>query len=266
MSTSFSPRASWLDWNRKERRFALALAFFVLLACALPPVAQPQGYHQFADGRALFGIPRALDVLSNLGFLCAGLFGLLALAARGSGLAPALKASLGVFFAGVVLTAIGSAFYHLAPQDGRLVWDRLPMTIAFAGVCGCLGSARVSSRAGWGALWASLAYGLGSVWLWSATGNLAPYVIMQFGGLAWVAVAWVGGARRPVDPPWGALLGFYLAAKLFESLDAQTFAATLGLVSGHTVKHLLSAMGAGSFAWSVWRGGRGSPEASWLPR
>lgn len=239
-------------WTPKELRFGLAIAFFALLACALPPFSQPQNYHHFADARSFFGLDRAMDILSSLGFLLAGSWGLAAVALRKDRLAPAMAPSLAVFFAGVLLTALGSAYYHAAPQDARLVWDRLPMTIAFAGTCGALACARVSARAGWIALAASLAFGLGSILLWRSNGNLTPYAVMQFGGLAWVALACVDGERSPLDLPWGALLGFYLAAKLFEALDAAVYDATAHLVSGHTVKHVLSALAAASFARAVW--------------
>lgn len=32
------------------------------------------------------------------------------------------------FFVGIVATAFGSAYYHLKPNDARLVWDRLPVS------------------------------------------------------------------------------------------------------------------------------------------
>jgi len=35
---------------------------------------------------------------------------------------------------GLRLTAVGSAYHHLAPDNQRLSWDRLPMTLAFMAV------------------------------------------------------------------------------------------------------------------------------------
>lgn len=252
----FSTFLSTPRWglSAKELRFASMMLFFALLALALPGFSQPQDYHHFADERSLFGIPHALDVLSNMGFLVAGLFGLRALSRRKDDIPAALAWSLETMFWGVMCTASGSAYYHWGPQDSRLVWDRLPMVIAFAGVYGALGATRVSSKAGFFALASALAYGVGSVVFWTRTGNLTPYALMQFGGLAWVAVAWVASKHRALDLPWGALLGFYLAAKFFETFDAQTLHLTMGWVSGHTIKHLLSAMAAASFAWTLWRG------------
>jgi hypothetical protein len=36
-----------------------------------------------------------------------------------------------VFFAGIFLTAFGSGYYHLRPDNESLAWDRLTMTIGF---------------------------------------------------------------------------------------------------------------------------------------
>jgi hypothetical protein len=82
----------------------------------------------------MLGVPNAADVLSNLAFLFAGAAGLLFLSTDRS--ATAFRESRErlpyfFFFAGVCLTAFGSAWYHLAPDHARLVWDRLPMTVAF---------------------------------------------------------------------------------------------------------------------------------------
>jgi len=39
-----------------------------------------------------------------------------------------------LFLIGLLLTAFGSSFYHLAPNNARLIWDRLP--IDCLGLCG----------------------------------------------------------------------------------------------------------------------------------
>ena len=33
-----------------------------------------------------------------------------------------------LFYAGNVAAAFGSAYYHLKPDDDRLIWDRLPVS------------------------------------------------------------------------------------------------------------------------------------------
>ena len=50
----------------------LVTACGIMVALLLPPIAQPPGYHDFADQRSLFGIPHIWNVLSNLAFVLAG--------------------------------------------------------------------------------------------------------------------------------------------------------------------------------------------------
>jgi hypothetical protein len=239
----------------KLRHAALALG--VVLACAgvlaLPPIAQDPAYHRLADQRALLGIPNGLNVLSNLPFGVVGLLGLATVFGRGAGRAgpvvgPGAAGAYAVLFAGVALTTLGSAYYHLAPDDARLVWDRLPMTVAFVGLVAALLAEWVSPRLGRLTLGPLLALGVGSVayWYWSelrGAGDLRPYLLVQFGSLLVVALLLVlypapcRGTGYLV-----AGLGLYAGAKLLEAADARIYA--LGqVVSGHTLKHLVAAAG-----------------------
>jgi hypothetical protein len=106
----------------------------VVLAVFLAPrVSQPAGYHHFANQREWLGVPRFGDVTSNLPFAVIGLWGLAFLAGRGAARAftdPRERCPYFLAF-GLVLTALGSTYYHLAPDNARLVWDRLPMTVVF---------------------------------------------------------------------------------------------------------------------------------------
>jgi hypothetical protein len=111
----------------------LALVAFAMLLHG--PIPQLEHYHEFADARALFGLPNAADVLSNVGFALVGLWGFFAL--RGHRHHPGIEAAWPaycVFLAAITLTAFGSSFYHLAPDNDRLVWDRLPIALACAGL------------------------------------------------------------------------------------------------------------------------------------
>ena len=89
-----------------------------------------------------------------------------------------------MFFLGALLTSFGSAYYHLAPDNPRLVWDRLPMTLGFAGLVAAALAERVDQRLGLRSLWPLLAVGAGTVIYWYATermgaGNLIPYAAYQ---------------------------------------------------------------------------------------
>ena len=234
--------AATADPSTLELRLLLATAGLGLFALMLPVLAQDPAYHRFADTRTLLGVPNALDVMSNFGFLVAGLYGLLHVwSDRLHLFSTALKAGVVVTFLGFVATAIGSTAYHLAPADGGLVADRLGMVVAFAGVLGMAAAQRVSARAGFALLASALVLGPCSVIAWSTLGTLTPYAVMQFGGIALLLGLLTAPALGP-GPNWGWLVAAYLAAKVFEGADAFVWNLTGHAVSGHTLKHLVAAL------------------------
>jgi hypothetical protein len=241
------------NWNPRHAALALGVALACAGVLALPPIAQDPAYHRLADQRTLLGIPNGLNVLSNLPFGVVGLLGLAAVLGRGGGPAgpvvgPGAALAYAVLFAGVALTMVGSAYYHLAPDDARLVWDRLPMTAGFVGLVAALLAERVSARLGRLALGPLLVLGVGSVayWYWGelrGAGDLRPYLLVQFGSLLVVALLLLlYPARYRGTGYLVAGLGLYAGAKLLEAADAGVYA--LGqVVSGHTLKHLVAAAG-----------------------
>jgi len=242
--------------GRNRRRWLLCglCVLMVALAFVVRPVAQDPAYHDFADQRAMLGIPNALDVLSNLPFLVVGAWGLLFLArdrsagASSSFLTPAERWPYWILFLGVGLTALGSAHYHWRPNNATLFWDRLPMTISFMALLSSVIAERISLVAGRRLLLPLLAMGVLSTLYWHAgeqrgAGDLRPYALVQFGTLVMVPLmAWLFPARYTGTGDLFRVLGWYALAKVFETFDHQIFHA-IG-VSGHTLKHLASAFGA----------------------
>jgi hypothetical protein len=202
------------------------------------PLSQPASYHHFADERSLGMLPNASDVLSNLVILAAGLVNS-GWVIRHAPHPPLQFPAMLVAGPGLVLTAFGSAYYHAAPSDATLVWDRLPMTIVFAGILAMLWSSVTRQRVGWVQMLILVAVSLGTVGYWLAFDSLWPYAILQFGGLAVVVGMTV---TRKVDAPfaWAMVIVFYGLAKVFESLDWQIWAVTGHLFAGHALKHVAS--------------------------
>ena len=228
--------------TRHERWVGLML-LAMAGAWLLPAMQQPAEYHDFADRRTFLGIANAGDVLSNVAFALAGLYGFFQLQRRRRLLGPAVRASLHVFFAGLILTALGSAYYHLDPTNPTLVLDRLPMTIAFAGVFGAVVAERVSTRGGFAALAVMLAIGLASVFYWKHTDNLTPYAVVQFGGMAGVIALLVATPRGAEALPWWGLIAWYALSKVVEAGDSVIWHASSAVVAGHFLKHLAAAIG-----------------------
>ena len=219
-----------------------------------PPLLQSQDYHRFADTRELLAVANAADTLSNLAFLVVGGLGLAFLwRERAAGLgerfaAPREMQPYAVFFAGVALTSAGSAWYHLAPDDAGLVWDRLPMTVAFMSLVAAVVQERISVRIGNALLWPLVLLGLASVvyWRWSALAgfeNLRPYIAVQLGSIAVVlAVSLLYRSRYTHGWVIFVLAAAYGVAKVTEVYDRAIFELG-GWVSGHTLKHLAAAAG-----------------------
>ena len=231
-----------------RREIALSTIALVVLALPLllPHVPQSQGYHHFADTRTLFGVANAMDTLSNLGFIVAGVAGIVLVWLRR--LPPpttAIGAMALLSFAGLVATGIGSAWYHgqVPPDDAGLAIDRYGMVIGFAGVLGLAAAHKMSERAGWWTGWIVLVAGPFSVWWWTVSGNVAPYAALQFGGMALlVLILFWRDETKAMGPNWGMLIGAYALAKVFEAADAQIWELTAHLISGHTLKHLAAAL------------------------
>lgn len=221
-----------------------ACGALLLLACLGPALAQPAGYHHFADQRALWGIPHALDVLSNLPFALLGLAGLGALVTRPR-IGRTELACAALFFAGLTVTAVGSAVYHWQPDDAGLVLDRLGMVLPFAGLLGLAVAGRVSGRAGALMALAVLGFGPLSVWAWAATGNVLPWAAVQFGGVG--LMLWLATRRLlpgALAVRWGVVIALYALAKLLELADPAVLELSGGWVAGHSLKHLVASLAA----------------------
>lgn len=224
----------------------------------LDPIPQDLAYHNFADRRAFAGIPNLCDVLSNLPLLLVGFMGFLSLFNWRLQLDMELLTVVAVFFLGVVLTSAGSAYYHLQPDNATLVWDRLPMALAFMGLVALVCGERVHLDFGRKALWPLLVIGLGSVLWWQHTeqigqGDLRFYGLVQFLPmlvLPLVLLLYPSRWSRGLD--YWVVGGWYLLSKLLEFFDQALFDLT-GQISGHTLKHLAAAMA----AWSLLRMLRG---------
>lgn len=232
-----------------EKGLLAAMALAMAVACLGPSLAQFDHYHAFADQRSWLGVPCALDVLSNLPFAGLGCWGLLRLHnGRGSQPAGVQRILATLFFAGLVLTAFCSGWYHLRADDAGLAIDRLGMVSAFAGLLGLGVADRISTRAGLWTAGTMLAVGPITVWVWFGNGNLLPWSLLQGGGMVLIVLL---ALRRPLPRAWGlplgAVIAWYVLAKAMELGDHAVFNGTYGLLSGHTLKHISAALA----AWPV---------------
>ena len=113
------------------------------------PFPQDVSYHLFVDTREIWSIPNFWNVVSNIPFAIVGLLGLYKLRTPGKpGILDETGTAYTLLFFGTFLVSFGSVYYHLAPDNQTLVWDRLPMTIAFMALFSIIISEFISVRSG----------------------------------------------------------------------------------------------------------------------
>lgn len=232
-----------------------------LLHGAIPQYAN---YHQFADTTARWHIPNAWDVLSNLPFALVGVVSLIACAneyRQGHRRWELSDFAYLIFSLSILATSIGSSYYHAAPDQERLFWDRLPIALACASLLVAVRwqstSIQRAHRAQVGVihvralveLFGMLLFAIASVVWWRLTEDLRLYLGLQLLTILLIPL-WQYLDMAPVRQrqAYGVAIAAYIVAKVAESCDALILLQT-GLVSGHTLKHLLSAAAAALVLW-----------------
>jgi hypothetical protein len=229
--------------SKSEISFLTGLIILILLAIFLPSIEQNQNYHNFADQRVLFGVNNAFDTLSNLAFIMVGILGLVNFYNNQYiKISNSFSVILNLFFIAIILTGLGSSFYHLSPNDFTLVFDRLAMSLVFASILAMLAYLKISPRFGLHTLAELLILAPLTVLIWKFNGNLTPYVVLQFGGIILVILTLLLTKTRMQGPCFTSLIILYGAAKLVEFYDEKIFNLSQNLISGHTLKHLIAAL------------------------
>lgn len=212
-----------------------------------PPIPQAISYHRFADGRTILGISNFANVISNFPFLIIGMIGLYSI--KRSTASRKINIIYICMFVGVLLTGIGSAYYHYRPDNNSLVFDRLPMTLVFMSLLSATLAERIDLKMGSVMLFPLLIIGIGGVMWWHITelrgeGDLRAYVLVQFYPIVFIPLILILFARYSDRRGLSQLVWAvfcYILAKLFEQFDKEIFSSS-GFISGHTIKHLTAAV------------------------
>ncbi len=238
------------------RRTFICLPFLFTTLCGVLFIAhgsieQLAHYHEFADQSVFLGVPHAADVFSNLGFAIVAIWGVYRLwPMREHVYIKAGWIGYRLFLAGLLLTALGSGFYHLAPDNARLLWDRLPIAFACAGLLSAVRAENVPNVNRKTDANVLALFAIFSVAWWYVTdvcgaGDLRPYLFLQ--GLPLILIPlWQTIYRAPKSDriAFGGTLLLYILAKVTEIYDHDIF--QLGsVIGGHTPKHLLASIAAG---------------------
>ena len=229
--------------------FLVLLTLIILLSIYTftTPIPQSNSYHHFADERTLLGIPNFLNVTSNIFFILVSILGLRSLRHHWTALGKEAIVYL-ILFIGVFLIGIGSAYYHWFPNNERLVWDRIPMTIVFMSLLSFLVMTRVNSSLGFRLLIPLIMLGIYSVLYWHWTeglgrGDIRLYGFVQFYTMfLLVFILFFSPKPYPQTKAFAGMLVFYLFAKITEHYDLVIYNLN-GQISGHTLKHVFAALG-----------------------
>jgi len=233
--------------------FLLILIFTlasIIAMFAQDKIPQDIAYHDFSDLRTIFAVPNFWNVLSNLPFLIVGLLGLFNLFINKNLLIiEQMKAAYALLFFGVFLVAFGSGYYHLSPNNQTLVWDRLPMTIAFMAMFAIIIAEFISIRVGKALLWPFIIAGVSSVFYWHISelqgmGDLRFYALVQFYPMLIMPVILLCFKSRftHLSAYW-ILFASYALAKVFEHFDQAVYTLLGFAISGHSIKHIVPALG-----------------------
>ncbi len=241
----------------RHARIGLGLILPTLLVAAAvlafaPPLPQWSDYHDFADQRSWLGVPHFANVASNALFSLVGAAGLACLFActRRPVFHDARERwPWAVFFFALVMLGPASAWYHLAPDNAGLFWDRLAMSVLFMAWLAIQIGERLGARVGLAALPLLLCGGLAAVVWWirseaAGQGDLRAYGFVHFHSI--VLILLLCALFPPRYSRAGevlVVLALYGAALAAERMDRWIFDLT-GLVSGHTLKHLIAAAAA----------------------
>ena len=233
-------------------RIILLLLSSVIMALVImfvPPVSQDPAYHNFADQRYILGIPHFWNVVTNIPFILVGITGFFKIHKQElTGILPDLFRAYLTFFLGLVLTGLGSGYYHLDPSNSTLVGDRMAITISFMSFFVLIFGESISTKTASRLLAPLLLFGLASVVYWNiteklGTGDLRFYALVQFLPMLLIPLMLLFSGSCLSGRRWIlAIILVYGAAKIAEIYDHQIY-ELIGF-SGHSLKHLIAAFGA----------------------
>ncbi len=241
--------------NKIKIVFGLVIAA-IAVVFVVEPIPQNLAYHRFSDTNTLWGIANFWNVLSNFPFMVVALYGLIAMRRLDKNSLEGVERTVsGIFFIGLFFTGIGSGYYHLSPSNSTLVWDRLPMTIAFMAFFTFVLSMHLGKKTGSLLLWPLIMIGIVSVFYWDYTesigaGDLRFYAMIQFLPMLLIPaiVLMFPTASYNTASVW-AVIAVYFAAKVSEYFDYQLY-ELIGM-SGHSLKHVIAALSGIAFLYAI---------------
>ncbi|MBQ0799205.1 MAG: hypothetical protein KBT63_07940 [Porticoccaceae bacterium] len=237
---------------------SIIIILLLVVIFILPPIPQDLAYHQYADQRALFGIPNFSNVASNALFPLIGCAGVWLLFKKRLQIVAEIDLAYYAFFIGVIFVGGSSMYYHLNPTNSSLVWDRVGLAIIFVSFFTIIVGEYVSGRLAKLMLTPLLFSSLFSVWYWNYTesigsGDLRLYGIVQFLPIILIpSIFLIYKARFSHAYLYWLFIGMYILAKIFEIYDVNIGEYFFGF-GGHAIKHIISSGGTVVFLYLLFK-------------
>jgi len=240
-------------YSYKYATLITIVIFIMAILILQPPIETPIRYTILADHRSWLAIPNAWNVLSNLPFMLVAIWALYKLF-QPSHRTPIIfndpkeKFFYLVFFIGIFFVSLSSSYYHWAPNNLALMWDRVPIAIAMTAFLSAIIAERINLHFARFMIWPLLILAVFSVFYWYFTveqgrEDLRLYaLVVVFFPIIIPFILWMFKAPyTQVKYLWFTLIAF-LIARIFEAYDQAIYIFTAGIVSGHSLKHLFLAL------------------------
>ncbi|KAF6140061.1 hypothetical protein GIB67_001802 [Kingdonia uniflora] len=229
----------------KTRLWAGGILCFIFLMFASPKIPHSPKHHVFADMRNFLGVPNTLNVISNFPFLIVGILGLV-ICLQGGLFAISFHGEVwgwAFFYIGLTAAAFGSAYYHLKPDDNRIMWDRLPMMVAYASILSVFIVERVGQKFGVLCLFLLLSFALVIIAYERIFDDLRLCLMFQLIPLVAIPVlAFMFPPKYTHSKYWLWAAGVYLFAKFEAVADRKIYGINHYIISGHSLEHLCLVM------------------------
>ncbi|KAM6541816.1 hypothetical protein CsatB_006263 [Cannabis sativa] len=231
-------------WS-KARIWAGTSLLWLIFMWVTPKISHSPKHHLFADMRNFLGVPSTLNVVTNFPFLVVGVLGFV-LCVKGEFFNISLRGEVwgwALFYAGITGVAFGSAYYHLKPCDDRVIWDTLPMMMAYSSLFSTCLIERVGEKIGLTFLFALILAAFLSTAHERLYNDLRLCMMFQLiPSIAIPAMAFVYRPKYTHSRYWFWATGVYLFSKFEAIADKKIYNSNHYFISGHSLEHLCSAM------------------------
>ncbi|GLT75925.1 hypothetical protein SLA2020_476150 [Shorea laevis] len=231
--------------GKNSRIWGAAFLCWLFLMLITPKIPLSPHNPLFADMRNFLGMPNTLNVISNFPFLIVGVLGFV-LSLGGSFFNISLRGEVWgwvLFYAGIASMAFGSAYYHLKPDESRVMWDTLPMMIAYSSLFSSFIIERLGERIGLSCLLSLLIVAVISIIYARTFSDLRLCITFQsIPCIAIPVMTFLFPPKYSHSMYWLWAAGACIVAKVEALADMKIYRANRYIISGHSLEHLCSAI------------------------